>query len=96
VEKKNEYIKKMQTNLTLYDAKLDVLKAKAAVIHADMKVEFLSQVESLQNNRNDFAAKYGKLKDSSEHAWGDVKAGSEKAWHGLEDSLEKALSRFGK
>ena len=96
MEKKNEYIKKIKNNLTLYDAKLDVLKAKAAVIHADLKVEYLSQIESLQKNRDDFAARYGHLKDSSEHAWGDVKAGSEKAWHGLEDSLEKAVSRFGK
>lgn len=94
MEKRNVYLKKLEDNLTYCDTRLVEMKAKVAEAQADMKAEYLSQVASLEKKRDEFAVKYGQLKESSGHAWDDVKAGTEKAWNELEDSIEKAVAHF--
>jgi chromosome segregation ATPase len=94
MEQRNVYLKKLEENLTQYNIKLVEMKAKVAEVQADMKADYLSQVENLENKRDDFVVEYGQLKEASGHAWDDVKAGTEKAWNELEDSIEKAGSRF--
>jgi len=94
MEKRNEYLKKLEENLNEYNEKLVKMKAKAFEIQDDMKVEYSSQVENLEKKRDDFVVKYDQLKESSGHAWDDIKVGTQKTWSTLEDSFEKALSRF--
>jgi hypothetical protein len=87
-------MKKLEKNLTEYNTKLVEMKAKVAEVQAEMKAEYLSQVENLENKRDDFVVEYEQLKESIGHAWDDGKVGTEKAWNELEDSIEKAVSRF--
>jgi chromosome segregation ATPase len=94
MEQRNEYIKKLEENIAAYNKKLADLKAKSAEVKADMKVEYLAQVESIEKKRDAFVAKCGELKEANEHAWNDVKAGMEKARHELEHSFGRALTRF--
>jgi hypothetical protein len=94
MEKRNEYIKKLEQNLNEYNAKIAEMKTKVAGVKADVKAEYLAQVEGLEKKRDVFVVKYGQLKDANEHAWDDVKAGTEKAWNDLEHSFGKAASRF--
>ncbi|MDR3599334.1 MAG: hypothetical protein P4L49_02435 [Desulfosporosinus sp.] len=94
MEKRNAYLNKLHENLTEYNAKLVEMKAKVAGVGADMKAEYLAQVENLERKRDDLVVKYGQLKESSEHAWDDVKVGTEKTWSELKDSIEKAVARF--
>ena len=94
MEKRNVYLEKIEANLALYNAKLAVLKAETAEVKADMKLEYLSQVDNLEKKRDDFMVKYVQLKETSEHGWEDVKVGTEKSWNDLKDSIEKAISRF--
>lgn len=94
MEKRNEYIEKLERNLNEYNAKLVEMKAKASAIQGDLKAEYLSQVEHLEKKRDDLKVKYGQLKESSEHAWDDIKVGTQKTWSILEDSFEKVVSRF--
>ncbi len=94
MEKRSEYIEKLEKSLTEYDAKLDKMKAKAALIQGDLKAEYLSQVANLEEKRDEFVVKYGQLKESSGHAWDDIKVGTHKTWSTLEDSFEKVVSRF--
>ncbi len=94
MEKRNAYLKKLEDNLTEYNTKLVEMKGKVAEVQTDLKSEYLSQVDNLEKKRDDFAAKYGQLKDASEQAWDDVKIGTEKAWNELEDSIKKAVSHF--
>jgi len=94
MEKRNEYIKKLEENLNEYNAKIAEMKTKIAGVKADMKTEYLAQVEGIEKKRDAFEVKYGQLKDSNGHAWDDVKAGTEKAWNDLEHSFGKAASRF--
>jgi hypothetical protein len=94
MNKNKIYLEKIEANLAQYDAKLAGLKAKGAEIRADMKLEYISQTETLEKNRAGFMDKYKELKKSNDQAWDDVKAGTEKAWTELEESIEKAVSRF--
>ncbi|SPF53242.1 conserved hypothetical protein [Candidatus Desulfosporosinus infrequens] len=94
MEKRNVYMKKLEDNLTEYNARLVLMKAKVTEVQDDMKAEYLSQVKNLETKRDDFVAKYGQLKESSEHAWEDVKVGTEKKWSELKESIDKAVSRF--
>jgi len=94
MEKRNVYMKKLEDSLTEYNARLVLMKAKVAEVQDDMKVEYLSQMKNLEAKRDDFAVKYGQLKESSGHAWDDVKVGTEKRWSELKESIEKAASRF--
>jgi len=70
--------------LTEYNAKLAKMKARVDEIQDDMKEDYLSQVENLDNIRNMFAVKYGELKESSGDAWDDLKVAIEEAWSELE------------
>ena len=94
MNKSKVYLEKVEANLAQYNAKLAGMKAKTAEIRADMKLEYISQMESLEKKRDSLAVKYGQLKKSNEHAWDDVKTGTENAWNDMEESIEKAISRF--
>ena len=94
MEERNEYMLKLEKNLTEYNAKLEEMKAKAAKIKDDMKADYLSRVESLEKERDDLAVKYSQLKESSGQAWDDIKIGTQKTWSALEEALEKAVSRY--
>jgi Skp family chaperone for outer membrane proteins len=78
-------MEKIEANLTQYNARLLDLRGKAAEVQADMKLEYLSQVENLEKKRDELKDKHNQLQRASEHAWEDVKAGTEKAWNELKD-----------
>ena len=94
MNKNKVYLEKIEANLAQYDAKLAGLKAKATEVRADMKLEYISQTESLEKSRAGFLVKYGELKKTNGQAWDDVKNGTEKAWNEMEYSIERAISRF--
>lgn len=94
MNKNKVYLEKIEANLAQHNAKLAGLKAKAAEMRADMKLEYMSQMETLEKNRDGFMVKYGELKKTNGQAWDDVKTGTEKAWNEMEDSIEKAIARF--
>jgi hypothetical protein len=94
METRNVYIKKLEDDLVYCDTKLAEMKAKAIEAQADMKAEYLAQVDNLEKKREEFAVKYGQLKGAGEHAWDDVKSGAEQAWNDLESSIDKAIAHF--
>ncbi|HEY8910626.1 MAG TPA: hypothetical protein VIM51_10170 [Desulfosporosinus sp.] len=70
--------------LTEYNLGLVEMKARVAEVQDDLKEEYLSQVENLENIRNLFAIKYvGRMK-SSGNVWDDLKVATEEAWSELE------------
>lgn len=83
MEKRNMYMNKLEEDLIRYFTSLDEMKARVAEVQDDMKEEYLSQVENLENIRNMFSVKYGKLKRSSGDAWEDLKVANEEAWSEL-------------
>ena len=75
---------KLEEDLAEYNIRLVEMKARVAEVQDDMKEEYLSRVENLENIRNLFAVKYGKLKKPSGDVWDDLKVATEEAWSELE------------
>lgn len=82
--KVNVYMNKSEEELAHYNARLVEMKTRVAEVQDEMKEEYLSQVENLENIRNLFAVKYGKLNKSSGDVWGDLKIATEEAWSELD------------
>jgi len=75
---------KLEEELTEYHTRLIEMKIRVAEVRDDMKEEYLSQVENLENIRNLFAVKYEKLKESRGDVWEDLKLATKEAWSELE------------
>jgi len=71
-------------DLTEYNIRLIEIKKRVSEVQDNMREEYLSQVENLDNMRNLHAVKYGKIKKSSGDVWDALKAATEEAWSELE------------
>ena len=91
---KDVYIQKMQAKLDEWNAEIDKLKAKAAQVQADSRVEYQKQIQNLQEKRQGAEKKLAEVRQAGESAWQDLKAGAQSAWDALEDALKSARSRF--
>lgn len=89
MEKRELYLEKINAQIEQYGAKLSGMRAKAAEVNADMKLEYLSQVEKLEGKRDGLKEKYEQLKESSESTWESLKEGTESAWNDLKESIAK-------
>ena len=87
MEKRDLYLEKIS-------AKLEGMRGKADEIQADMKLEYLNQVEKLEGKRDGLKEKYEQLRKASESSWEDMKEGTENAWNELKESVAKATEHF--
>jgi len=92
--KRKAYEDKLDAQLAEWNAKIDLLKAKADKATAEAKIEYYKTIESLQHKQADAKAKLQELKTSGDEAWEDIKAGAEKAWTEVKDAYHDASSRF--
>ena len=75
---------KLEEDQVEYHTRLVEMKTRVAEVQDDLKEEYLSRVETLENIQNMFAVKNGKLKKSSGDVWDDLKVAIEEAWSELE------------
>ena len=94
MQKRDVYLEKINAQIEQYNAKLAGMRGKASEIHADMKLEYLNQVEKLESKRDGLKEKYEQLRESSESSWEDMKEGTENAWNELKESVAKATKHF--
>ena len=94
MEKRDLYIEKISAQIEQYTAKLAGMRGKATEANADMKLEYLKQVEKIESNRDALKEKYEQLRKSSESSWVDIKEGTEKAFNELKESFNKATKHF--
>ena len=94
MERRDLYLEKMSAQVEQYSAKLAGMRGKAAEVHADMKLEYLNQVEKLENKRDGLKEKYEQIKKASDSSWEDMKEGTENAWNDLKESIAKAAKHF--
>lgn len=94
MDKKEEYIQKLDTQLREWSAKIDELKARADKAKGDIKIEYTRQTEALDAKREAARKKLGELKEAGGQAWDELTTGAEKAWHELKTSLDNAIAKF--
>lgn len=94
MKSKEEFIKTMHTKIDQWDAEIDKLSAKAAMVEAESKEEYYKQIADLKTKRSQIKEKLDKLQHSGEEAWQDLKAGLDLAFETMSDALKSASSRF--
>jgi hypothetical protein len=94
VNKKQVYQEKLQAQLDEFNAKIELLKAKAEKAESSTKLSYLETLEELKLKRDLATQKLNELRDSSDDAWEDLKEGVENAWKDFSSSIQSAISRF--
>ena len=95
MEMKDAYQDKMEARLREWQARIDVLKAKADQAEAGQKMKYHEEIESLRTQQQQVREKLGELRTASADAWEEVKTGVEKAWTNLQDATQRAADKFG-
>lgn len=91
---KQAYQEKLEAQLAEWDARLDLIKAKAKGLEGEAKIEYENQLQALQHQRQEALARLKDLRRRSELAWEDLKDGTERAWGELGKAMESFASRF--
>ena len=94
MESKDVYKAKIDVQLKELSGKIAELKAKADLAEAQVKVEYLKQVDALRAKKEETQAKLEELKKAGDDAWETLKNGVEKAASELKDSINSAISKF--
>jgi len=94
MKSRDEYIRTMQAKLEEWNAEIDILSAKAGEVKADVRKEYVEQIESLKAKQTAARQKIEELQHAGESAWGDVKSGIDLAWTALGEAIDSARSRF--
>lgn len=91
---KEAYQQKLAAQLKEWDAKLDVLSAKARQATADARIGYENELEALKARRAAAQEALQELARRSESAWEDVRDAAEKAWEDMGKAMEKITARF--
>ena len=91
---KEAYGKKLEAQLAEWDAKLDVLAAKARNATAAARISYEDELESLRGKRAQALSALQELGKRGEDAWEDMKDGVKKAWDDMGKAVERIAARF--
>lgn len=91
---KQAYKDKADAQLNEWDAKAELLKAKANNLAADAKLEFEQQLSKLESSKTEFSQYLGELADKADDTWDDVKDEAEKKWTGFTSAVEDLVSKY--
>ncbi|HEX9776876.1 MAG TPA: coiled coil domain-containing protein [Geopsychrobacteraceae bacterium] len=94
MSKKQAYEEKLEAQLDEWNAKINVLKAKAEKVEAEAKIEYHEMIETLKTKQAAAKNKLAELHNASDDSWEDLKEGVENAWKSLNAAVKSAASRF--
>ena len=93
MNKRDVYAEKISAQIEQYNAKLVGMRARASEIQADMKLDYLNQVEKLEGKRDGLKEKIDQLGKASESSWESMKKGTEAAWNELKEAVDRLTSK---
>ena len=91
---KQQYQQKLQAQLDLWKAEIEVMKAKAADATADAKIELHKQVDVLEAKLEEGKAKLAEFADSGHEAWESLKDSAESVWISIKAAFSDAKDKF--
>lgn len=86
---KNEYKQKIEAELELVKAELNVLKAKAKKTTGDMKIGYDKEIETVEKNFSIVQSKLSELNKVGEGTWEHLKKDIENSWDSLRTYAKK-------
>lgn len=86
---KDTYIQKQEAQLEEWQAKIDLLKAKAKQSGADTKINLDSAIQQIEAARDTAKSKIDEMRGADDSTWGNVKNDVQSAV----DNLRQAIGR---
>jgi hypothetical protein len=93
MDKKQLYLDKVKAQIEQHSANVALLRAKAAETDANIKLEYLEQVHTLEKKLDGLKDNYRQLRESDDNAWDKIKDATESAWSSFTDAIEKVTKR---
>ncbi len=90
LEQRKAYENKLQAQLALWKADIDVLQAKAGRAEVSAKIQYDKVIDSLQRTHAEADQRLRSLQDVGDEAWEGMKTGTEKAWTEFRTLFHKA------
>ncbi|MEJ2384311.1 MAG: hypothetical protein P8Y54_07910 [Xanthomonadales bacterium] len=90
MSRKQDYERKMAAQLREWQAKIDLLKARAEKAGAEQKIAYHEQIENLRAHQRKARDRFEELRDAGEDAWDQLVDGLESAGSELKDALRRA------
>lgn len=98
LEKKDEYVQKVENELKKLDKAYDRVSSKAKSKAGDLKQKSKAEIEAmdkdLEQKRKAAAEKLHALKSSSQDAWEKLKSGMDSAVDDLSSAIDQAKAKF--
>jgi TolA-binding protein len=91
---KEEFQKKLETQLNDLDEKIAKLREKGRDLKDETKVKWDKNMAELETKREAARAKMAEVGHSSAEAWKDVQKGAQSAWDELDKSFRNASQEF--
>ena len=96
MESKQAYQEKMQAQFKEWNAKVDVLKAKAEKVQAGAKADIQEQIKKLREKQQQMQKNLDGLQKAGEGAWDNAKQSVETAWEDMKNAVSSAQKRINK
>ena len=93
---RDDYVKKLNTQLDAWNAEVAKWQEKAKQAQATQRVEYEKQLEAYRRQRDHAMEQMRKLQTSSGDAWGELTKGVDEAWAKMREAYEKASAQLYK
>jgi len=91
---KETYERKIDAELRQWQARIEILKAKADQAEAAQKLKYYEEIEALRTGLLQAREKLDALRAASTDAWEEVRSGMEQSWHDLRSAFERAAEKL--
>ena len=96
MNKQEQYIEKLKTQLDKWNAEVAKWEVKTRSAQADMRIEYEKQLETFRSRRDKGLEQMRKVQAATGDAWIDLVRGADDAWANMREAYEKAQSHFRK
>jgi ElaB/YqjD/DUF883 family membrane-anchored ribosome-binding protein len=91
---KEDYQKKIETQLKEWTAKISELMGKAEQATADVKDKMMKDIKELVGRKDEIQQKLNEIKSAGAEKWESIKASAEKGMEDLKKTWESFKARY--
>lgn len=91
---KDAYKQKIEAELELVKAQLEVLKAKAKGLLANANLEYVNEINAMEDSYAIVKSKINELGEASESTWENLKVEIENGWNSLSTNVKSAIAKI--
>ena len=94
MDDKEAYRQSAEAKLKEWNARMDLLKAKAEQADAEARIEYSRRIQELEIKGSEVRDMLDRMKTGSGNAWRDLKSGVEEAIVDLKSAVDRAYAQF--